>query len=106
MKDPRHITKTDALAFNREEAGTSNLWNQPTRRAFFQAAGVGAAALAAQGVAHSAEKIVDKYGNPVQGFEENIAASAASSKGWEPVSDRKIRVGLVGYGFCQFGAAF
>jgi predicted dehydrogenase len=25
---------------------------------------------------------------------------------WKPVSDRKIRVGIVGYGACQFGAAF
>jgi predicted dehydrogenase len=27
-------------------------------------------------------------------------------KTWEPVSDRKVRVGIVGYGVCQFGAAF
>ena len=27
-------------------------------------------------------------------------------KVWQPVSDRKIRVGIVGYGVCQFGAAF
>ena len=27
-------------------------------------------------------------------------------KPWEPVSDRKIRVGIVGYGACRFGAAF
>jgi predicted dehydrogenase len=25
---------------------------------------------------------------------------------WKPVSDRKIRVGIVGYGVCKFGAAF
>jgi predicted dehydrogenase len=25
---------------------------------------------------------------------------------WQPVSDRKIRVGIVGYGVCRFGAAF
>jgi len=25
---------------------------------------------------------------------------------WRPVSDRKVRVGIVGYGVCQFGAAF
>ena len=28
------------------------------------------------------------------------------SKKWSPVSGRKIRVGIVGYGFCKFGAAF
>lgn len=27
-------------------------------------------------------------------------------KKWEPVSDRKVRMGIVGYGVCQFGAAF
>jgi len=25
---------------------------------------------------------------------------------WQPISDRKIRVGIVGYGVCKFGAAF
>ncbi len=29
-----------------------------------------------------------------------------SSKKWEPISDRKIRFGIVGYGVCRFGAAF
>jgi predicted dehydrogenase len=42
---------------------------------------------------------------PIQGFEKS-AADAETSKGWTPVSDRKIRVGLVGYGVCQFAAAF
>lgn len=27
-------------------------------------------------------------------------------KSWEPVSERKVRVGIVGYGVCRFGAAF
>jgi len=29
-----------------------------------------------------------------------------ASQVWEPVSDRKIRVGIVGHGVCQFGAQF
>src|SRR4029453_3940464 len=29
-----------------------------------------------------------------------------TSKGWIPISDRKIRVGLVGFGVCKFSAAF
>ncbi len=29
-----------------------------------------------------------------------------SQKKWEPVSDRKIRFGIVGYGVCKFGAQF
>jgi predicted dehydrogenase len=80
--------------------------NQASRRTFLRAAGVGAAALAAHSVAQGAEKIVEKDGKVIQGFEQIDKASAATSKGWEPVSDRKIRVGIVGYGFCKFGAAF
>ena len=103
MKNRSDITNSGSSKFDRE----ANVRNQTTRRTFLQAAGLGAAAYAAHGAAHGAEKpkIVDKYGNPVQGFVDYIAASPASSKGWKPVSDRKIRVGLVGYGFCQFGAA-
>jgi len=32
--------------------------------------------------------------------------AAAAEKKWQPISDRKIRVGIVGYGACRFGAAF
>jgi predicted dehydrogenase len=34
------------------------------------------------------------------------AETAPAAKAWTPVSDRKVRVGIVGYGVCQFGAAF
>src|SRR5262245_27984835 len=80
--------------------------NQATRREFLQAAGEGAAALAAHGFAKAADDVVGKDGKTIQGFEKIKKASAATSKGWEPISDRKIRVGIVGYGFCKFGAAF
>jgi predicted dehydrogenase len=30
----------------------------------------------------------------------------ASAADWRPISDRKVRVGIVGYGVCRFGAAF
>ncbi len=33
-------------------------------------------------------------------------AAAESKTKWQPVSDRKIKVGIVGYGVCKFGAAF
>jgi len=42
---------------------------------------------------------------PIQGFEP-AASDPNASAAWQPVSDRRIRVGLVGYGVCQFGAAF
>jgi predicted dehydrogenase len=34
------------------------------------------------------------------------AGQRPNGKPWEPVSDRKVRVGIVGYGVCRFGAAF
>ena len=104
MNNRSDTTNSRSSKFERE----ANQRSQTTRRTFLQAAGLGAAAYAAHGVASGAEKptVVDKYGNPIQGFEDFIKASPASSKGWKPVSDRKIRVGLVGYGLCQFGAAF
>jgi predicted dehydrogenase len=69
-----------------------------TRRSFLHAVGLGSATLALTPTARSQEKVI-------QGFEQTPTAPDAS-KGWKPVSDRKIRVGLVGYGVCQFAAAF
>ena len=34
-----------------------------------------------------------------------VATSPRPKGAWQPVSERKIRVGIVGYGVCQFGAA-
>ena len=71
-----------------------------SRRDFLQRAGLLSGSVAA-GLAHgvrAAEK-------PIQGLEK-VADDPDASKGWRPVSDRRIRVGLVGYGVCQFGAAF
>ncbi len=78
--------------------------NQPaassifTRRSFLQTIGVTAAGLGLASVAQAEEK-------PIQGFEKTVEHPGASA-GWKPVSDRKIRVGLVGYGVCKFAAAF
>ena len=58
----------------------------------------GVAALALQPAARAQEKVI-------QGFEKT-AEDANASKGWQPFSDRRIRVGIVGYGVCKFGAAF
>lgn len=35
-----------------------------------------------------------------------LAQNQPAGKAWEPVSERKVRVGIVGYGVCQFGAQF
>ncbi|MBN2593701.1 MAG: Gfo/Idh/MocA family oxidoreductase [Sedimentisphaerales bacterium] len=34
------------------------------------------------------------------------AQSEQNENTWKPVSERKVRVGIVGYGVCRFGAAF
>ncbi len=74
--------------------------NSPSRRSFLQTVGIGAAALGVSGSALAGQKQ-----KVIQGFEE-APISPETSKGWVPVSDRKVRVGLVGYGACGFGAAF
>ena len=74
--------------------------NELSRRDFFWRAGAlaGAAAIGTQQIVHAAEK-------PIQGFEK-AAEDPNASKDWKPISDRKIRVGIVGYGVCKFAAAF
>jgi predicted dehydrogenase len=38
--------------------------------------------------------------------DSGVATSERPKNVWQPVSDRKIRIGIAGYGVCQFGAAF
>lgn len=65
--------------------------------------GIGAGILSLNQMACSGGK---KTAQPaIQGFEDT-GPEKASTKVWTPVSDRKIRVGLVGYGLCRFSAAF
>ncbi|HOX02538.1 MAG TPA: Gfo/Idh/MocA family oxidoreductase [Candidatus Paceibacterota bacterium] len=42
---------------------------------------------------------------PIPGFDQT-RTDYDRTKAWKPYSDRKIRVGLVGYGVCKFSAAF
>jgi len=66
--------------------------DQPIRRRpFLKALGLGSAGLAASAVASAA---------PL------TARPKPSAREWKPVSDRKIRFGIVGYGVCRFGAQF
>jgi predicted dehydrogenase len=72
-----------------------------SRRTFLQQAGLaslGATALTWKTAAPAAEQ-------PIPGFEK-VTADPNASAGWKPVSDRRIRVGIVGYGYCKFGSAF
>lgn len=69
-----------------------------TRRGFLQAAGASSLALGLGAMAMAQDKVIPGF--------EKAATDPNAAKGWQPVSDRKIRVGLVGYGVCQFAAAF
>lgn len=80
--------------------------NSVTRRSFLQLIGASAAAVGLHQTAQAEEKAKAKAKEkPIQGFEK-AAVDEDIHKGWKPVSDRKIRVGLVGYGVCKFSAAF
>jgi len=75
------------------------------RRKFIEMTGlgVGAGIFSLQNIGCARSK---KDTEPViQGFDET-GENEAETKEWIPVSDRKIRVGLVGYGRCKFSSAF
>ena len=70
---------------------------QITRKDFF----IGSAAVfAASGLKAAAPNPVSK----IQGFNESIESKTDGP--WEPFSDKKVRVGIAGYGVCSFGAQF
>jgi len=75
-----------------------------SRRGFLRTAGLGSfGAVTAGGLFHSVAahapdaKILGESG---------VKTAERPKRVWQPVSDRKIRVGIVGFGVCQFGAAF
>jgi predicted dehydrogenase len=79
-----------------------------SRRHFLHTAGLGAMALGFTNTGCSvsrkaaAQQVVAP---PIQGFERSEDTSEIS-KGWKQVSERKLRVGIAGYGVCKFGADF
>jgi predicted dehydrogenase len=75
----------------------------PSRRKFLKLTGLGVAALGLQQIGC---KGGGKPAAPVIQGLENVAEKPEAAKTWVPVSDRKIRMGLVGYGVCKFSAAF
>jgi predicted dehydrogenase len=79
-----------------------------TRRSFLNSIGLGAVALGLGQFGcstqnKSASQVPDM--SHIQGFDETVDEKDAS-KGWHPLSERKIRVGIVGYGYSKFGGAF
>lgn len=96
----------------RQDADAQRGWDL-NRRSLLKGFGLGAAALGALGVAQHlrADDLPrDAQGNVIPGFGEDDrqtrAAPAQNTGKWEQKSDRRIRVGIAGYGLCKFGAAF
>jgi hypothetical protein len=78
--------------------GDQSMMDSTSRRSFLQKTAVGAGLA---GFVHMAAADEE----PIQGFDDT-ETTLQKGKKWEPVSDRKIRMGIVGYGVSQFGAAF
>jgi len=82
--------------------------NKVTRRSFLRSAGIGTITLGLNQISCSVSRkpaAVQVTAPSIQGFEMAPDTSDVS-KDWKPVSDRKLRVGIVGYGVCKFGAEF
>ena len=79
--------------------------NKPaTRRSFLRNVGLGSLGAVAAGQFLAAAE-PQKPDAKILGA-SGVATAERSKAIWRPVSDRKIRLGIVGYGVCQFGAAF
>ena len=90
---------------NKNDVHNQNSWS---RRSFLKSAGIGAIALGLNQIGCSVSKKPlqqQVLTPPIQGFERD-SDNPEASKGWTSLSDRKIRVGIVGYGVCKFGADF
>ena len=75
-----------------------------SRRSFLRSAALGSfGAIAAGGLLRTAA--AQKPDAKILG-ESGVKSSERPKGVWKPVSDRKIRVGIVGNGACQFGSAF
>ena len=71
---------------------------QITRKNFF----IGSAAVVAASGLKAAEQ---KPLSNIQGFDEAFTDEKVGGP-WQPFSDKKVRVGIAGYGVCKFGAQF
>lgn len=78
-----------------------------SRRAFINGAAAMAGGILAGGETLLSEglRAQEKDGKVIAGFDET-ATNIDNSQAWEKFTDRKIRVGIAGYGFCRFGADF
>jgi predicted dehydrogenase len=72
-----------------------------SRRTFLKSVGLATSAFGLGGAALAQDKDKPK----IAGFEQ-AKTDPNAAKGWKPFSDRKIRIGIAGYGLCKFGAHF
>ncbi len=94
--------------FNVDTSSIPEANNSLSRRLFLQSASIGVAALGLSQIACSDTRKSKQKGGEVskiQGFED-VSAAPDPYKGWVPISDRKIRMGLVGHGVCKFASQF
>ncbi len=75
-----------------------------SRRTFMAAGGLGVGAVLSGSVFAGDQK--NKSGlNKIGGFDQTKTSVDPNAQ-WQPFTDRKIKVGLVGYGFCKFSTQF
>jgi predicted dehydrogenase len=75
-----------------------------SRRSFLRNVGIGSLGAAAA-VGWVGNAVAQTPDSKILG-EPGVKTSQRPAGVWKPVSERKLRVGIVGYGACQFGAAF
>ncbi len=76
-----------------------------TRRQFLHHTGIAVAGITAAGHPVLTAPAPQEGVQTIQGFDDTNSNTDTSTV-WKPTSDRRIRVGIAGYGYCQFGAAF
>ncbi|MDO4587244.1 MAG: Gfo/Idh/MocA family oxidoreductase [Planctomycetia bacterium] len=81
--------------------------SSPLSRRSFLTAGVASAGVVSAGVLSKAlfAQEISQSPQTIAGFDQT-QTTIDETQVWEPFTDRKIRVGIAGYGLCQFGAAF
>ena len=74
--------------------------NRLSRRSFLATSALGAAAVSLGGA------FADEPQKPnIQGFDETDTDVDPNAE-WKPFTDKKLKMGIVGFGLCQFGAQF
>ncbi len=77
-----------------------------SRRRFIYGTGLGAAALGTRSLGNGLfQQDPGEKDKTIQGFDET-QSTTDTSREWVSTSDRRIRIGIAGYGYSRFGSAF